>query len=78
MKQQEEEIDFEELERKAKEEAEEAKKLGYKPQAEPVLEPSPRAPKPVSLLSLGSSSTPEETPSLWRKPRFSSRSWVSA
>ncbi|PVH14427.1 uncharacterized protein CXQ87_002561 [Candidozyma duobushaemuli] len=62
VKQQEEEIDFEELERKAKEEAEEAKKLGYKPQAEPVSEPAPRAPKPVSSLSLGSSSTPEETP----------------
>lgn len=62
VKQQEEEIDFEELERKAKQEAEEAKKLGYKPAEEPVLAPSPRAVKPVSLLSLGNSAPAEETP----------------
>ncbi|KAF3992125.1 hypothetical protein FT663_02442 [Candidozyma haemuli var. vulneris] len=68
VKQQDEEIDFEELERKAKEEAEEAKKLGYKPAAEPAAEPSPRAaPKPVSSLSLGNgggfgATAQEETP----------------
>lgn len=50
----EEEIDFDEVERKAKEEAEEAKKLGYNPVAEsPVLD---KAPPKKNSLSLGSTS----------------------
>ncbi|QRG39391.1 hypothetical protein FDK38_003833 [Candidozyma auris] len=57
VKQQEEEIDFDELERKAKEEAEEAKRLGYKPEPETTTISSPKAvstAKPASSLSLGS------------------------
>lgn len=50
----EEEIDFDEIERRAKQEAEEAKKLGYKPEPAPV-----RAAAPVAPLA-----TKDETPSV--------------
>lgn len=56
---QEEEIDFDEIEKKAKLEAEEAKKLGYNPAAEVAPAANVAAKKPT-LLSLGSSSLVRE------------------
>lgn len=63
---QEEEIDFDELEKKAKQEAEEAKKLGYNPSAETTpsessfsVQPKPAA-KATGGLSLGGSTSAKE------------------
>lgn len=67
VKQPEEEIDFDELERKAKQEAEEAKKLGYKPEAEKKAEPI-KAPKPATSLSLGGSAVSNPSAEEIRKP----------
>lgn len=53
----EDEIDFDEIERKAKQEAEEAKKLGYNPAAEAAPEPTPRKVSTTSL-NVSESSAP--------------------
>lgn len=59
IKKEEEDIDFDEIERKAKLEAEEAKKLGYNPATE-VTPAVPAAAKKNNSLSLGSSSASKE------------------
>ncbi|OBA24367.1 ArfGap-domain-containing protein [Metschnikowia bicuspidata var. bicuspidata NRRL YB-4993] len=58
-----EEIDFDEIERKAKQEAEEAKRLGYNPQASTSSSPAApaQAPRP-SVLALGSTSAAPAAP----------------
>ena len=60
-----EEIDFEALEKQAKEEAERAKELGYKPEEEVAPKPviSTPAPGPKKGLSLGSKKEEDESPS---------------
>lgn len=56
LKEKREEIDFDEIEKLAKKEAEEARKLGYNPQTEAA--PAPQAKRVSSTLALGS--TPKE------------------